>query len=286
MAKGISRFADRDLRYGWGVRQSTQWYPRDLTNTKIFDTSGSVLLPRGDFRIWIIGGGGGGSAYTSNTQTKTGDAIYNNFTGKFLVSGGGDGGICAFEVHIPDSLNYSATLTIGKGGAAQTSGTTATNGGYSRVVIPAAGITATANGGKGGNCTTVTSYSASNGSCTITGASFVVQSGTYTSTADSATVLSLGSSNYDSSVTAYPPNIEYDIFSSNIKIPYKLTYFLENGTGGWADVSIHTGQYESSGTSIAKVSAKNIASTTSISWNGNYPETESGSNGTIAIERI
>ena len=174
MAKGISRFADRDLRYGWRYKPPTKWSPRDLTNTKIFNTNGSVLLPRGDFRIWIIGAGGGGAAYTSNTSMKTGDAIYDTFTGTFLVSGGGDGGICAFEVHIPDSLKYFAALTIGKGGSKSTAGSNAGNGGYSRVVISAANITAVANGGTGGKCSTATSQGASNGSCTITGASFVV----------------------------------------------------------------------------------------------------------------
>lgn len=133
---------DSKLRYGTMVGKTLRNWKR-----VVFNYSGTLSMPRGDFRFLVFGAGGGGAFYTSvASQNSTGV-----FTGNFGVASGGHGGLAVFDVHIPHN-GVEASITTGAKGARKTvnSTTAAGTGGLSKVVISSLGITVTANGGTGG----------------------------------------------------------------------------------------------------------------------------------------
>lgn len=137
MARGLHRYAEMKLRYG-------NMLGSEFRPFRTITSSGDVSLPRGDFRISVVGAGGGGSFYQSTTtQNATG-----LFKGSFGVACGGRGGIVVFDVHIPAS-GIVATCTIGAGGKGKND-TAAAAGGPSKIVISDLSITVQANGGKAG----------------------------------------------------------------------------------------------------------------------------------------
>ena len=137
MARGLHRYAEMELRYG--NMSGAEFRPfRTITS------SGDVSLPRGDFRISVVGAGGGGSFYQSNSNQNTS----GNFTGNFGVACGGRGGVVVFDVHIPAN-GIIANCTIGAGGKGKNA-TAAAAGGMSKIVISDLSITVQANGGAAG----------------------------------------------------------------------------------------------------------------------------------------
>ena len=141
MPRALHRYMDSKLRYGTMVGKTLRNYKR-----VVFNTSGTLSMPRGDFRFLVFGAGGGGAFYTSvTTQNSTGV-----FTGNFGVASGGHGGLAVFDVHIPHH-GVEAAITTGSQGAGKTANSTtaAGTGGQSKVVISSRGITVTANGGTG-----------------------------------------------------------------------------------------------------------------------------------------
>ena len=137
MARGLHRYAEMELRYG--NMSGAEFRPfRTITS------SGDVSLPRGDFRISVVGAGGGGSFYQSNSNQNTS----GNFTGNFGVACGGRGGVVVFDVHIPAN-GIVANCTIGAGGNGKNA-TAAAAGGMSKIVISDLSITVQANGGAAG----------------------------------------------------------------------------------------------------------------------------------------
>ena len=137
MARGLHRYAEMELRYG--NMSGAEFRPfRTITS------SGDVSLPRGDFRISVVGAGGGGSFYQSNSNQNTS----GYFTGNFGVACGGRGGVVVFDVHIPAN-GIIANCTIGAGGKGKNA-TAAAAGGMSKIVISDLSISVRANGGAAG----------------------------------------------------------------------------------------------------------------------------------------
>ena len=137
MARGLHRYAEMELRYG--NMSGAEFRPfRTITS------SGDVSLPRGDFRISVVGAGGGGSFYQSYSNQNTS----GYFNGNFGVACGGRGGVVVFDVHIPAN-GIIANCTIGAGGKGRNA-TAAAAGGMSKIVISDLSITVRANGGAAG----------------------------------------------------------------------------------------------------------------------------------------
>ena len=138
MARGLHRYAEMELRYG--NMSGAEFRPfRTITS------SGDVSLPRGDFRISVVGAGGGGSFYQSNSNQNTS----GYFTGNFGVACGGRGGVVVFDVHIPAN-GIIANCTIGAGGRGRNATAAAAVGGTSKRVISDLSISVRANGGAAG----------------------------------------------------------------------------------------------------------------------------------------
>lgn len=137
MARGLHRYAEMELRYG-------NMLGAEFRPFRTITSSGDVSLPRGDFRISVVGAGGGGSFYKSNSNQNTS----GYFTGNFGVACGGRGGVVVFDVHIPAN-GIIATCTIGAGGKGKNA-TAAAAGGPSKIVISDLSITVQANGGNAG----------------------------------------------------------------------------------------------------------------------------------------
>lgn len=137
MARGLHRYAEMELRYG-------NMLGAEFRPFRTVTSSGDVSLPRGDFRISVVGAGGGGSFYQSTTTQNTAGL----FKGSFGVACGGRGGIVVFDVHIPAS-GIVATCAIGAGGKGKNA-TAAAAGGPSKIVISDLSITVQANGGAAG----------------------------------------------------------------------------------------------------------------------------------------
>ena len=137
MARGLHRYAEMELRYG-------NMLGAEFRPFRTITSSGDVSLPRGDFRISVVGAGGGGSFYQSNSNKNTS----GYFTGNFGVACGGRGGVVVFDVHIPAN-GIIANCTIGAGGKGKNA-TSAAAGGMSKIVISDLSITVQANGGAAG----------------------------------------------------------------------------------------------------------------------------------------
>ena len=137
MARGLHRYAEMELRYG-------NMLGAEFRPFRTITSSGDVSLPRGDFRISVVGAGGGGSFYQSNSNQNTS----GYFTGNFGVACGGRGRVVGFDVHIPAN-GIIANCTIGAGGKGKNA-TSAAAGGMSKIVISDLSITVQANGGAAG----------------------------------------------------------------------------------------------------------------------------------------
>lgn len=137
MARGLHRYAEMELRYG-------NMLGAEFRPFRTITSSGDVSLPRGDFRISVVGAGGGGSFYQSNSNQNTS----GYFTGNFGVACGGRGGVVVFDVHIPAN-GIIANCTIGAGGKGENA-TAAAAGRMSKIVISDLSITVRANGGAAG----------------------------------------------------------------------------------------------------------------------------------------
>ena len=111
-----------------------------------YGTEIQVQLPRGDYRFFLIGGGGGeGSKYTKGTI-----AVPKVTSAKYSCAGGGSGGMACFDVHIPTTF-VTARCYVGAGGTyAYNVVTKAGNGGNTVVSIPTIGLSVTCRGGGGG----------------------------------------------------------------------------------------------------------------------------------------
>lgn len=155
MARGLHRYAEMELRYG-------KMSANGFLPFRTVSSSGDIVLPRGDFRISVVGAGGGGSFYQSNINT-SGTYIQNTtgyFTGNFGVGCGGRGGVVVFDVHIPAN-GIVATCTVGAGGigggrssSGKASDAPASSSGcLSKIVISDLSITVQANGGHYGYAT-------------------------------------------------------------------------------------------------------------------------------------
>ena len=142
MARGLHRYAEMELRYGSMSGKAFRPF------RPIWE-SGEVSLPRGDFRISVVGAGGGGS-FTKRITSSTTTSGY--FSGSFGVACGGRGGIIVFDVHIPHS-GIVATCTVGAGGKGKNASVAAA-GGLSKIVISDLSISAQANGGAAGSAST------------------------------------------------------------------------------------------------------------------------------------
>lgn len=138
MARGLHRYAEMELRYG--SMSGTGFRP-----FKTIRSSGDVSLPRGDFRVFVVGAGGGGSFRQSTYSQNTSGYL----SGNFCVVCGGRGGVVVFDVHIPAN-GIVATCTIGAGGKGKNASAAAA-GGLSKIVISDLSITVQANGGAAGD---------------------------------------------------------------------------------------------------------------------------------------
>ena len=145
MARGLHRYAEMELRYGSMSGKAFRPF-------RPIWSSGEVSLPRGDFRISVVGAGGGGSFTKSINSSTPSTNTSGYFKGSFGVACGGRGGIIVFDVHVPHS-GIVAKCTIGAGGKGRNASAAAA-GGLSKIVISDLSISAQANGGAAGSPST------------------------------------------------------------------------------------------------------------------------------------
>ena len=280
MARGLHRYAEMELRYG--NMSGAEFRPfRTITS------SGDVSLPRGDFRISVVGAGGGGSFYQSNSNQNTS----GYFTGNFGVACGGRGGVVVFDVHIPTN-GIIANCTIGAGGKGENA-TAAEVGGMSKIVISDLSISVRANGGKAGIASSrVTSCRPGAGGTTsysgITPILNVSKAAAYVSSYD-ATMDSLFGRNFASKLDYHhdsaPIEIITAVFIDNETVSSQLmevspesqnTLLSYSGNGGNGELAVaynsDTDRYQVLGYEVD-------------GWT-QCGQTLAGDNGIIAIERL
>ena len=280
MARGLHRYAEMELRYG--NMRGAKFRPfRTITS------SGDVSLPRGDFRISVVGAGGGGSFYQSNTNQNTS----GYFTGNFGVACGGRGGVVVFDVHIPAN-GIIANCTIGAGGKGKNA-TSAAAGGMSKIVISDLSITVRANGGAAGIASSsVTSCRPGAGGTTsysgITPILNVSKAAAYVSSYD-ATMDFLFGRNFASKLDYHHDSAPIErttaVFIDNETVSRQLmevspesqiTLLSLSGNGGTGELAV---AYNSD-TDRYKVLGYEVDG-----WSS-YGQTWAGDNGIIAIERL
>lgn len=280
MARGLHRYAEMELRYG--NMRGAKFRPfRTITS------SGDVSLPRGDFRISVVGAGGGGSFYQSNSNQNTS----GYFTGNFGVACGGRGGVVVFDVHIPAN-GIIANCTIGAGGKGKNA-TSAQGGGTSKIVISDLSITVQANGGAAGIASSsVTSCRPGAGGTTsysgITPILNVSKAAAYVSSYD-ATMDFLSGRNFASKLdynhNSAPIERITAVFIDNETVSRQLmevspesqiTLLSYSGNGGMGELAV---AYNSD-TDKYKVLGYEVDGWTQ------YGQTSAGDNGIIAIERL
>ena len=280
MARGLHRYAEMELRYG--NMSGAKFRPfRTITS------SGDVSLPRGDFRISVVGAGGGGSFYQSNSNQNTS----GYFTGNFGVACGGRGGVVVFDVHIPAN-GIIANCTIGAGGKGKNA-TAAAAGGMSKIVISDLSITVRANGGAAGiAASNVTQCSPGAGGATsysgITPILNVSKAAAYVSSYD-ATMDFLFGRNFASKLDYYRNSAPIEritaVFIDNETVSSQLmevspesqiTLLSYSGNGGSGELAV---AYNSD-TDRYKVLGYEVDGWTQ------YGQTLAGDNGIIAIERL
>ena len=280
MARGLHRYAEMELRYG--NMRGAKFRPfRTITS------SGDVSLPRGDFRISVVGAGGGGSFYQSNSNQNTS----GYFTGNFGVACGGRGGVVVFDVHIPAN-GIIANCTIGAGGKGKNA-TAAAAGGMSKIVISDLSITVRANGGAAGIASSsVTSCRPGAGGTTsysgITPILNVSKAAAYVSSYD-ATMDFLSGRNFASKLDYNHDSAPIEritaVFIDNETVSSQLmevspesqiTLLSYSGNGGNGELAV---AYNSD-TDRYKVLGYEVDG-----WSS-YGQTWAGDNGIIAIERL
>ena len=280
MARGLHRYAEMELRYG--NMSGAEFRPfRTITS------SGDVSLPRGDFRISVVGAGGGGSFYQSNSNQNTS----GYFTGNFGVACGGRGGVVVFDVHIPAN-GIIANCTIGAGGKGKTA-TSAAAGGMSKIVISDLSISVRANGGAAGIASSsVTSCRPGAGGTTsysgITPILNVSKAAAYVSSYD-ATMDFLFGRNFASKLDYHHDSAPIEritaVFIDNETVSRQLmevspesqiTLLSYSGNGGTGELAVaynpDTDRYKVLGYEVD-------------GWSS-YGQTLAGGNGIIAIERL
>ena len=280
MARGLHRYAEMELRYG--NMRGAKFRPfRTITS------SGDVSLPRGDFRISVVGAGGGGSFYQSNSNQNTS----GYFTGNFGVACGGRGGVVVFDVHIPAN-GIIANCTIGAGGKGKNA-TAAAAGGMSKIVISDLSITVQANGGAAGIASSsVTSCRPGAGGTTsysgITPILNVSKAAAYVEEYDATMDLLLGrnfASKLDYNRDSAPIERITAVFIDNETVSRQLmevspesqiTLLSYSGNGGNGELAV---AYNSD-TDRYKVLGYEVDG-----WSS-YGQTLAGDNGIIAIERL
>ena len=280
MARGLHRYAEMELRYG--NMSGAEFRPfRTITS------SGDVSLPRGDFRISVVGAGGGGSFYQSNSNQNTS----GYFTGNFGVACGGRGGVVVFDVHIPAN-GIIANCTIGAGGKGKNA-TAAAIGGMSKIVISDLSISVRANGGAAGIASSsVTSCRPGAGGTTsysgITPILNVSKAAAYVSSYD-ATMDFLFGRNFASKLDYHHDSAPIEriaaVFIDNETVSGQLmevspeseiTLLSYSGNGGNGELAV---AYNSD-TDMYKVLGYEVDG-----WSS-YGQTWAGDNGIIAIERL
>ena len=286
MARGLHRYAEMELRYG--NMRGEKFRPfRTITS------SGDVSLPRGDFRISVVGAGGGGSFYQSNSNQNTS----GHFTGYFGVACGGRGGVVVFDVHIPAN-GIIANCTIGAGGKGKTgtaaeAGGPAAAGGPSKIVISDLSITVQANGGAAGIASSsVTSCKPGAGGDTsysgITPILNVSKAAAYVEEYDATMDLLLGrnfaskldyhhdSAPIDRITSAFTDNETVDEQLLNVSPESEISLLSLSGNGGTGELAV---AYNSD-TDKYKVLGYEVDGWTQCG------QTSAGDNGIIAIERL
>ena len=280
MARGLHRYAEMELRYG--NMRGAKFRPfRTITS------SGDVSLPRGDFRISVVGAGGGGSFYQSNSNQNTS----GYFTGNFGVACGGRGGVVVFDVHIPAN-GIIANCTIGAGGKGKNA-TAAAAGGMSKIVISDLSITVRANGGAAGIASSsVTSCRPGAGGTTsysgITPILNVSKAAAYVSSYDATMDFLFGRNfaskldyNHDSApidriTSAFTDNETVDEQLMEVSPESQITLLSYSGNGGTGELAVaynyDTDRYKVLGYKVD-------------GWSS-YGQTSAGDNGIIAIERL
>lgn len=280
MARGLHRYAEMELRYG-------NMLGAEFRPFRTITSSGDVSLPRGDFRISVVGAGGGGSFYQSNSNQNTS----GYFTGNFGVACGGRGGVVVFDVHIPAN-GIIATCTIGAGGKGKNA-TAAAAGGPSKIVISDLSITVQANGGKAGVASSsVTSCRPGAGGATsysgITPILNVSKAEAYVGEYDATMDLQLGR-NFASKLDYHHDSAPIDritsAFANNETVegqllevsPESEVWLLSlSGNGGTGELAVaynsDTGKYKVLGYEVD-------------GWT-QCGQTSAGDNGIIAIERL
>ena len=280
MARGLHRYAEMELRYG--NMSGAEFRPfRTITS------SGDVSLPRGDFRISVVGAGGGGSFYQSNSNQNTS----GHFTGNFGVACGGRGGVVVFDVHIPAN-GIIANCTIGAGGKGKNA-TAAAIGGMSKIVISDLSISVRANGGAAGIASSsVTSCRPGAGGTTsysgITPILNVSKAAAYVSSYD-ATMDFLFGRNFASKLDYHHDSAPIEritaVFIDNETVSRQLmevspesqiTLLSYSGNGGNGELAV---AYNSD------TDRYNVLGYEVDGWSS-YGQTLAGDNGIIAIERL
>ena len=280
MARGLHRYAEMELRYG---NMSGEKFRPFRTIT----SSGDVSLPRGDFRISVVGAGGGGSFYQSNSNQNTS----GYFTGNFGVACGGRGGVVVFDVHIPAN-GIIANCTIGAGGKGKNA-TAAAAGGMSKIVISDLSITVQANGGAAGIASSsVTSCRPGAGGTTsysgITPILNVSKAAAYVSSYDATMDFLFGrnfASKLDYNHNSAPIERITAVFTDNETVDEQLmkvspesevSLLSYSGNGGTGELAVaynsDTGKYKVLGYEVD-------------GWT-QCGQTSAGDNGIIAIERL
>ena len=280
MARGLHRYAEMELRYG--NMSGAEFRPfRTITS------SGDVSLPRGDFRISVVGAGGGGSFYQSNSNQNTS----GYFTGNFGVACGGRGGVVVFDVHIPAN-GIVANCTIGAGGKGKNA-TSAAAGGMSKIVISDLSITVKANGGAAGIASSsVTSCRPGAGGTTsysgITPILNVSKAAAYVSSYDATMDFLFGrnfaskldyhhdSAPIDRITSAFTDNETVDEQLVKVSPESEVSLLSLSGNGGTGELAVaynsDTGKYRVLGYEVD-------------GWT-QCGQTSAGDNGIIAIERL
>ena len=199
MARGAHRFADMDTR--WNPISWRSSFPAgkfsqasdsvDIRTSGVVvvggastNTSQSVFMPRGDYRVFIVGGGGGGAyKYTKGTVSVDSNDYATVSGGKYSMAGGGSGAIAVIDVHVKTPV--SASVVAGRAGAKAANSTTkATNGGASSFSIEGL-VSVSCGGGVGGTAKDGASGTAGVGGTVVysgSGFSFVYQANGFSGT--------------------------------------------------------------------------------------------------------
>lgn len=160
MPRALHRFADAYVRWNrlswlseFGAYSRIRVSTRGVViagNNSGTNVTANVFLPRGDYRFYIVGGGGGGAyKYTKGTVAAYKTDYFKVSSGKYSMAGGGSGASAVIDIHL--AKGETVAVTAGTAGSLSANSTTkASNGGNSSISIASLGITVTCGGGGGG----------------------------------------------------------------------------------------------------------------------------------------